>query len=129
MTTQTPYLILGGEQAVKQLVERFYYYMDSLAETEQIRAMHNPDLGEAKQKLYKFLCGWLGGPDLYIQEYGHPRLRMRHFPFAIGLRQKQQWMLCMQKALEEMSVEQEFKQKLLIVLDQLAQHMINQYHD
>ena len=78
---QTAYEIIGGEQAVKILVERFYYYMEALPEAADVRGMHAADLTAAKQKLFKFLSEWLGGPGLFIREYGHPRLRMRHFPF------------------------------------------------
>ena len=55
--------------------------------------MHGANLDQAKEKLFKFLSGWLGGPDLFIQEYGHPRLRMRHFPFEIGIEERDQWVL------------------------------------
>ncbi len=129
MVNQTPYLMLGGEPAVYKLVERFYYYMDNLPDTVQIRNMHAADLSHSKQKLFKFLSGWLGGPDLYIQEFGHPRLRMRHFPFAIGERQKQQWMLCMQKALQELDADHALIMGLQQSLDQLAQHMVNRSDD
>ena len=75
---------MGGESAILNLVDRFYFYMDTLAEADGIRKMHAQSLSTAKSKLFKFLSGWLGGPDLFIQEFGHPMLRRRHFPFAIG---------------------------------------------
>jgi hemoglobin len=122
----TPYDHIGEEAAILSLVERFYFYMDTLPEAAGIRAMHATDLSSAHDKLFKFLSGWLGGPDLFIQEYGHPRLRQRHFPFAIDESARDQWMLCMNKALDEVSMTPNFRGNLRQALQQLATHMINQ---
>ncbi len=122
----SPYELMGGEDALKSLVDRFYFYMDILPEAAEIRAMHQKNLTDARQKLFKFLSGWLGGPDLYIREYGHPRLRMRHFPFSIGHVERDQWMLCMNKALSEMPLNDDFRKNLSQALRQLATHMMNQ---
>jgi len=121
----TPYDHIGEEAAIFSLVERFYFYMDTLPEAAGIRAMHAASLSDARTKLFKFLSGWLGGPDLFIQEYGHPRLRQRHFPFAIDARARDQWMLCMHKALDEVSMDANFRENLSQALQQLATHMIN----
>lgn len=123
---QTPYEMMGGEQAILSLVDRFYFYMDTLPQAEGIRKMHAKDLSAARSKLFKFLCGWLGGPDLFVQEYGHPRLRMRHLPFAIGEAERDQWMLCMNKALFEVQMSQGLRKSLQQALQDLATHMINQ---
>ncbi len=125
-TQTTPYQLIGEEAAVQSLVERFYFYMDTLPEAAGIRAMHADDLSGARTKLFKFLSGWLGGPDLFIQEYGHPRLRQRHFPFAIDAAARDQWMLCMNKALDELTMHPIFRDNLTQALQQLATHMINQ---
>lgn len=125
-TQITPYELIGGEAAVLGLVERFYFFMDTLPEAAGIRAMHAADLSDARSKLFKFLSGWLGGPDLFIREYGHPRLRQRHFPFAIDANARDQWMLCMNKALDEITMDANFRQNLTQALQQLATHMINQ---
>jgi hemoglobin len=122
----TPYKIMGGESAILSLVDRFYFYMDTLPEARGIRKMHAKSLSNAKDKLFKFLSGWLGGPDLFIQEFGHPMLRRRHFPFAIGLSEREQWMLCMNKAMEEISMDNSLRAHLLEALEQLSTHMINQ---
>jgi hemoglobin len=121
----TPYELLGGESALRELVERFYGYMDSLPEAAEIRAMHAPDLAGAQDKLFKFLSGWLGGPDLFWQEFGHPRLRMRHFPFGIGARARDQWMLCMGKALDDMRMDPALREFLFQAFAKTADHMIN----
>lgn len=126
MTTLTPYGVIGGEQAILTLVDRFYFYMDTLPEAQGIRAMHQPNLASAKNKLFKFLSGWLGGPNLFIEEFGHPMLRARHLRFAIGESERDQWMLCMNKALAEMTVDTRLKTNIQNALQQLATHMINQ---
>jgi hemoglobin len=126
MTTLTPYEAIGGEQAIRSLVDRFYFYMDILPEAQTIRAMHQPSLASARDKLFKFMSGWLGGPNLYIEEFGHPMLRARHFPFAIGEAERDQWMLCMNKALAEMAMDPRLRTNMQEALQHLATHMINQ---
>ena len=121
-----PYDVIGGETAIRNLVEHFYYYMDTLPEAQGIRAMHQPDLSTAKDKLFKFMSGWLGGPDLFVQEYGHPMLRARHLPFAIGESERDQWMLCMNKAIAEIPMNPILETNLKNALQELATHMINQ---
>jgi hemoglobin len=95
------YHLIGGEAAVRRLVDRFYALMDQLAEARTIRAMHAADLSRAKERLFMFLSGWLGGPPLYAERFGHPRLRQKHLPFAIGEVERDAWMLCMTRALDE----------------------------
>ncbi|MGR9085623.1 MAG: group II truncated hemoglobin [Gammaproteobacteria bacterium] len=125
MTNITPYEIIGGERAVLSLVDRFYFYMDSLPEAQGIRAMHQADLASARDKLFKFLSGWLGGPNLFIAEFGHPMLRARHLRFPIGEPERDQWMLCMNKALAELTLDPCLETHLQSALRQLATHMIN----
>lgn len=126
MTAVTPYQLIGGESAIRSLVDRFYFYMDILPEAQGIRAMHAANLAGAKDKLFKFLSGWLGGPNLFIEEFGHPMLRARHFPFAIGPSERDQWMLCMNKALDETGMDDRLRTNIRAALQQLATHMINQ---
>lgn len=121
----TPYDRIGGEKALKELVTRFYGYMDILPEAAHIRAMHAEDLGGAKEKLFKFLSGWLGGPPLFEREFGHPQLRMRHFPFSIGAAERNQWMLCMGLALDDLPLDDAFREDLLQAFGRTATHMIN----
>ena len=124
--TQTPYELLGGEAVLRQLVVRFYEIMNTLPEAHGIRKMHSADLDGATDKLFKFLSGWLGGPNLFIEEYGHPRLRSRHFPFHIGAAERDQWMLCMDKALDESPMDAKLRELIRQALAQTATHMINQ---
>jgi hemoglobin len=125
MTTITAYELIGGEVAIRSLVDRFYFYMDILPQAQGIRAMHSANLATAKDKLFKFLSGWLGGPNLFIEEFGHPMLRRRHFPFEIGEDERDQWMLCMNQALSEINMEERLHTELQSALQQLATHMIN----
>ena len=123
----TPYQRLGGEAALRRLVVRFYELMDQLPEAQLIRAMHPQDLSSSGDKLFKFLSGWLGGPPLFEQEYGHPRLRARHLPFTIGDAERDAWMQCMIQAIDEQGIEDPLlKMQLLQALQRLADHMRNQ---
>jgi hemoglobin len=126
MNDQTPYELLGGEAGIRQLVERFYDHMDLEPEVSAVRQMHARSLNASREKLFLFLSGWLGGPDLYVQKYGHPRLRRRHLPFAIGRRERDQWMYCMRKALDDMPIERDLKQRLERAFADTAEHMRNQ---
>ncbi len=122
---QTPYEQLGGEEGLKRLVDRFYEIMDSDPAAKETRDLHTTRLHGANRKLLMFLSGWLGGPNLYIEQFGHPRLRRRHMPFKIGNREAEQWMYCMKKALADVGVEAGLAQHLEKALTNTAQHMRN----
>jgi hemoglobin len=117
---------VGGDAGVRALVDRFYDLMDSLPEARDIRALHPPTLDGSRDKLHWFLVGWLGGPPLYIERFGHPRLRARHLPFAIGARERDQWMLCMTRAVDELVGDAAVRGVLVGALGPLADHMRNQ---
>lgn len=121
----TPYLRLGGEPAVRRLVKRFYELMDTLPEAYGIRKLHASDLSGAEEKLFMFLCGWLGGPQLYVEKFGHPRLRARHLPFPIASGEAEQWMLCMRQAMDEVITDDGLRASLDKSLNDLAYHMRN----
>ncbi len=123
--TRSLYERLGGETVLRRLVQRFYHDMDELPEAGSIRAMHAPDLGSAQDKLFMFLSGWMGGPALYIEKYGHPRLRMRHLPYAIDESARDQWMLCMRHALDEVIEDQALRDELMFALHEVADFMRN----
>jgi len=122
----TPYEQLGGAEKVKELVDRFYDNMDILPETETIRKLHPQDLTDSRNKLYMFLSGWLGGPPLYEQIHGHPRLRARHLPFAIGARERDQWLTCMHRALDQMELDAALRHQLEQSFLRTANFMRNQ---
>ena len=121
----TPYVALGGEPGVRALVDRFYDLMDLEPAYAGIRALHPGVLDGSRDKLYWFLCGWLGGPDHYVQRHGHPRLRARHLPFSIGAPERDQWLMCMRRALEEQVGDAGLRDKLYRALADLADHMRN----
>ena len=108
----TPFEMIGGEEKVHALVERFYDLMDLEPGYKELRAAHGTELASARQKLYWFLCGWLGGPSHYEDRFGHPRLRMRHMPFKVGIAERDQWLACMDQAMGETGVPQELRERL-----------------
>jgi hemoglobin len=121
----TPFERLGGEAAVQALVDRFYDLMDLEPAYRELRAVHGDTLEQARARLFWFLCGWLGGPQHYVERFGHPRLRMRHMPFAIGILERDQWMACMHQAMVEREVEPELLERLVASLFNTADWMRN----
>jgi hemoglobin len=121
----TPYLLVGEEKGLRKLVNKFYFYMDTLPEAKECRALHGKSLDSSNEKLFLFLSGWLGGPSLYIEKYGHPRMRKRHFPFKIGVLERDQWLLCMRKAMDDMKLNKEFNKYLSESFKSFAEHMRN----
>ena len=121
----TPYQLLGGDVIVRKLVARFYELMDTLPEAQGIRKLHPADLSVSSEKLYMFLSGWLGGPQLYVEKYGHPRLRARHLAFPIGNAEAIQWMRCMTQAMTEIIETAELRDCLEGELNKLAAFMRN----
>jgi hemoglobin len=126
MQPQTHYQRIGGEAKVQELVQRFYDHMDALPETYGIRKLHAEDLSGSRQKLFDFLSGWMGGPPLYTDKHGHPMLRRRHLPFAIGEAERDQWMHCMQLALDEVVGDEKLRAELYQAFMKVADHMRNQ---
>lgn len=121
----SPYAQLGGEQVLRQLVDRFYDLMDERPEAKAIRDMHPESLLDSRQKLFEFLCGFLGGPPIYIERHGHPRLRMRHHRFAIDEVAKDHWLSCMNQALDELVDDQLLLMQLKASFNRTATHLIN----
>jgi hemoglobin len=121
----SPYELIGGEPAVKQLVHRFYELMDELPEAYTVRQLHPESLTGSELMLFEYLSGWFGGPSLYIAKKGHPRLRMRHAPYAIDSVVRDEWMLCMKQALTEQLKDEGLRNTLIAQFGDLASHMIN----
>jgi len=110
--SQTLYDEIGGEEVIRPLVNRFYDLMDSSPEAAGIRSLHPAGLGESREKLFMFLVGWLGGPPIYVEKHGHPRLRARHLPFPIGESERNQWLWCMNRAMEDLNLDDRLKSQL-----------------
>lgn len=119
----TPYEELGGEHRLRDLVERFYDRMDQ--DSPMLRAMHPADDSNSRRNLFEFLSGWMGGPPLYMERKGHPKLRMRHFPFEIGEAEALAWIKCMKDALEDEAVAEPLCSYLAVRLEQTAHHVRN----
>ncbi|QCX49125.1 group II truncated hemoglobin [Ralstonia pseudosolanacearum] len=117
--------LLGGEARVRELADRFYDQMDLEPEFAELRALHPPSLEGSRDKLFWFLCGWLGGPSHYIERFGHPRLRARHLPFEIGTRERDQWMRCMALAMQDLGIDDALQMRLMQALWQTADWMRN----
>ena len=101
----TLYELIGSESGLRKLVERFYDLIEFGPRSRAIRVLHPKSLKQSREKFFMFLSGWSGGPALYIEKYGHPRLRMRHVPFSIGELERDQWLWCMNKALDEIQLD------------------------
>ena len=119
--SQTPYDAFGGEA----VVARFYALMDSLPEAKACRDVHPPSLARAEEKLFEYLTGWLGGPPLYTDKYGHPRLRMRHFVAPIGGAEIEGWLLCFKQAWAEVIPPSPLADAILEKVEALGWHMAN----
>ncbi len=122
---QTPYEILG-ESGVKALASAFYDVMDEMTEAEEIRAMHAANLDEVKRKLSNYLIGWMGGPPIYQAVTGTVCLTDPHAPYHIGPRQRDQWLACMDAALDRIDASDELKTMLKKPMFQVAEAVRNQ---
>jgi hemoglobin len=121
----TLFELLGGEPGVRALVDAFYDHMDRDAAFAGIRALHPPQLSGSRDKLYWFLCGWSGGPQHYVERFGHPRLRARHLPFAIGAAERDQWLQCMNLAMRDRGMPESLQRRLGQSFFQTADWMRN----
>lgn len=122
-----PFDLIGGEAVLRALVERFYDLMELERSYAALRASHGADLVEARDKLFWFLCGWLGGPQHYIERFGHPRLKARHMPFKIGILERDQWLACMDQAMGDVQLNAELRARLRESFFQTADWMRNQH--
>ncbi|MBC8086957.1 MAG: group II truncated hemoglobin [Phycisphaerae bacterium] len=116
---------MGGDETIRRLVDRFYDLMETSPEATNVRALHATSLKQSREKLYMYLTGWTGGPALYENKYGHPRLRMRHMPFTIGRRERDEWLWCMNQALDEQTMPDELREDLRGKLHHVADFMRN----
>jgi hemoglobin len=124
-TEKSSYERIGLEEGLWKLVNTFYDNMESLPEARTIRDLHPKDMRSSREKFFMFLSGWLGGPDRYVAAFGHPRLRARHLPFTIGESERDQWLMCMRNALDEMPIDAAFREQLIMAFTQTANHMMN----
>lgn len=123
---QTHYERIGGEAVVRRLVDRFYDLMDEDPDYYGVRKLHPADLSSSREKLFMFLSGWMGGPQLFVEKFGHPMLRRRHMPFSIDTNERDQWMSCMNRAMEEIGLDEKLRAELGQAFWKTADFMRNQ---
>ena len=124
-TQSNLYELIGGADKLRELVDRFYDLMELEPEFAGIRALHPGTMEGSRDKLFWFLSGWMGGPNSYIEQFGHPRLRARHLPFAIASSERDQWLRCMAWAMQDVGVSEELQQHLMQSFYQTADWMRN----
>lgn len=124
--TITLYEAIGGEKTVHALTRRFYELMDTLPEASNCRAIHPSDLSHSESKFRDYLLGYLGGPPVYVEKYGHPMLRRRHFVAPIGAVERDEWLLCFRRAMDETIENPKLRDIIWAPVERLAHHMQNQ---
>lgn len=122
---QTPFEWIGGEPVLRAMVDRFYDLMDLEPGYDALRASHGSTLDKARDHLFWFLCGWMGGPDYFVERFGHPRLRARHMPFKIGILERDQWLACMDQAMGDTGIDPVLRERLKTSFFQTADWMRN----
>lgn len=123
---KTPYELMGGAEAVRQLVDHFYDYV---AKDPDLAPIFPDDFTEIRKKQYLFLTQFFGGPRLYTEAYGHPMMRKRHLPFPITPKRAEAWLACMSKAMDDVGLSGPLREFIFSRLSQVAYHMVNQPND
>ena len=116
---------IGGEAPLRALVDRFYDLMELEPNYAELRAVHGNTLEDARDKLFWFLCGWMGGPQHYTDRFGHPRLRARHLLFKVGILERDQWLACIDQAMGDTQVDAALRERLKTSFFQTADWMRN----
>lgn len=124
--SESLYSRIGGEMALRQFVDNLYDFMETSPEVIHLRKMHSADLSHARERLFMFLSGMLGGPPLYMEAFGHPRLRQKHMHFQIGNEERDQWLYCAQHAADQVNVSGYVREELMKNLTVMANHLRNQ---
>lgn len=125
-TARSAFEWIGGEAPIRTVVDRFYDLMELEPRFAELRAAHGSTLDDARDKLFWFLCGWMGGPQHYMERFGHPRLRARHMPFKIGILERDQWLACMDQAMADAQLDTTLRTRLNESFFQTADWMRNQ---
>lgn len=125
-TQRSAFEWIGGEAPIRTVVDRFYDLMELEPKFAELRAAHGSTLDDARDKLFWFLCGWMGGPQHYMERFGHPRLRARHMPFKIGILERDQWLACMDQAMADAQLDSTLRMRLNESFFQTADWMRNQ---
>jgi hemoglobin len=123
--SRTLYDVLGGESKLREMVDRFYDLMELEPEFAGLRALHPPTTEGSRDKLFWFLSGWMGGPNHFVERFGHPRLRARHLPYGVGTGERDQWLRCMAWAMEDVGIAEELRVRLMSSFYDTADWMRN----
>ena len=124
-TPENFYEAVGGEETFRRIVHRFYV---EVAEDEVLRPLYpEQDLGPAEDRLRLFLMQYWGGPHTYSEQRGHPRLRMRHNPFAIGPIERDAWLRCMRVAVDDSGLDERHREQLWQYLEMAANSLMNSW--
>jgi hemoglobin len=126
MQSQSLYHRLGGGPVLQEFVAHLYDFMEISPEVAQVRSMHPADLSHAREALYMFLSGMLGGPPLYMEAFGPPRIRRKHLQFHIGNSERDQWLYCAQAAADQLAIKPALRLELMSELTAVANHLRNQ---
>ena len=126
MTDKVPYELLGGEEGVRNLCNAMYDAIDTLPEAQIIRQMHEENLSEIRQKFFEYMSTWLGGPALYSEKHGSMCITDPHAPFAIGKKERDLWLLCMDTALDKVNASDEVREMIKKPLSNVADMLRNQ---
>lgn len=120
------YSKIGGKKTIDQVVDDFYQIMATDPVARDCLLTHKAPLAEVAPKLKDYLYGWLGGPQVFVKKYGHPRMRMRHIDIPIGLKEAEQWIYCMKLSLRKSKIDGETQEEMLSAMKHLASIIINQ---
>ena len=120
--TQTIFDAIGGQETFVRLVDAFYRRVET---DPVLRPMYPADLTESREHLALFLAQYFGGPTTYSEQRGHPRLRMRHLPFAIGPAARDAWLNHMRAAIEEIAISEPARAAMLAYFEQTANFLMN----
>jgi len=124
-----PYDLLGGEQAVRDLVSAFYRNMKSSGEAESIRKMHRKDTTDIENRLFKYMSSWLGGPSLFMEERGSMCITDAHRPYSIGIAERDEWIDCWNRALDDINASDEVKEMVRVPIFRVADMLRNKHED
>ncbi|WP_343044271.1 group II truncated hemoglobin [Marinifaba aquimaris] len=122
---KTAYQAIGGEKGTLLLANTFYDIMQTDPFAKELLAIHPQPMDKIREKFFEFLSGWLGGPGLFEEKYGHPMLRARHLPFKVDDQMIEQWLYCMNKALDQTVKHDEAREAIREPITKLAHHMKN----
>ena len=120
---KTLYERIGAAEKIHDLVTRFYDLIELEPKYHKLRTVHGSTVQEASHRLYQFLSGWTGGPQLYQEAHGHPRLRSRHSSFKIGTTERDQWVACFMQAWYECGLSKELAHECMPSIYALAEWM------